>query len=1143
MFSSGGAAAENGKEHSVLILSSYHASFSWTRTVMTTIETELHESPLKPKYHIEYMDTKHAHTSIYYDSLYQLYKSKTPHCRYDVIIAVDNNALLFLLKYHDELYPNVPIVFCGVDEYHDNMYEVAPEYVGIDAILGDHDIATGVLEAFDYSDTIQLALRLHSSTRRLVVVNDGVDSTLYWPNLSDEDMKKLSDRFSGRVEFVNFVLTESNMNDLFEEVNKDKAHTVVLFANNFTDGQGRNCFEKPEFRTFWQHCDVPGYAVSEEFIRLGFVIGGSINSGYLQATTAVEMAVRILQGEHPCNIAVVRESPCEYLFDYHQLKRWGVSFSHLPRPGKVVNEPTSFYYQCRRWIGLVVGVIISLSTLVLILLVNILLRKKAQRMLLVRNAAMESSINAFAFADPRGRLTYVNNAFVKMWGYKHVREILGRPAVDFWQEPEHAAEVQRILNEKGSYVGELVGRKKDGSIFEAHLTSSILRDRQGRGICAMASFADISDYKLVTEALRRSEQRYRMLFEGSAEGILVADSETKEFSYANPAMCKMLGYTQQQLIQMRVHDIHPKEALDNILSGFEEQARGEKSVAVGVPCLRRDGKIMYADIKVAVVVLDERKCNVGFFTDVTDAKKADEAVRLSEEKYRRLVENLRQEYFFYSHGLDGVFVYVSPSIENVLGYTQDEFLKHYTEFLTDNPMNQEVVRMTSLAIMGKRQAAYEVEIYHKDGNIHLLEVSEVPVLGKHGNVTAVEGIAHDITERRRAEQQLQEARDELEKRVEQRTAALAMTNEKLRNEITERKRAEEALREAEQRFRMIFEDAVVGLYRTTPDGRVIMANPAMVRMLGFSSFEELSRVNLDDWPDDASSPRPAFKDLMEHQGKVTGREVVWLKADGTKLFACESAVAIRDKDGNILYYEGSVEDITERKQAEEKLMKYQEQLRSLASELSLAEERLRRRIATEVHDHIGQNLAISKIKLDSLRQLVPSGEIGEALNEVSELITQVIKSSRSLTFELSPPVLYELGFEPALEWLVRDVRDRHGVNADFESDGRDKPLEHDIIVLLFQAVRELLVNVAKHAHASNVAVWSRRTGDEVRISVEDDGVGFDTMRISSQGSSVGGYGLFSIRERLGLVGGRLEIDSENRRGTCVTMVVKVNRED
>jgi len=443
---------------------------------------------------------------------------------------------------------------------------------------------------------------------------------------------------------------------------------------------------------------------------------------------------------------------------------------------------------------------------------------------------------------------------------------------------------------------------KDGQVHESitetpagdkivnyRIVSSPIKDKDGKVIAAIEMVEEITERKKAEEALRESEERYKALFEGAAEGIIVADIETKEFKYANPAVCRMLGYTEEELKRMGVCDIHPKEDLEYVISEFESQARGEKTLSPGIPCLRKDGTIMYADIDTAKVLIDGRECNVGFFTD--------------------------------------------------------------------------------------------------------------------------------ITERKKTEEELQKARDELEIRVEQRTRDLAKVNEELRKEINERQKAEE------------------------------------------------------------------------------------------------------------------------------KLLIYQRQLRSLASELSLSEERLRRRIATDIHDHIGQNLAISKIKLESLAQSISSPELGKSLNDIVELIARIIESTRSLTFELSPPVLYELGFEAAMEWLVRQMREQHGLSTEFRGDGQSKPLDNNVRVLLFQAVRELLVNIAKHAQARNVTVSTQMVGDEIQVNVEDDGVGFDISQAGSHDYKTGGFGLFSIRERLGHIGGYLNIESKRGLGTRVTLVAPIGHKE
>ena len=232
-----------------------------------------------------------------------------------------------------------------------------------------------------------------------------------------------------------------------------------------------------------------------------------------------------------------------------------------------------------------------------------------------------------------------------------------------------------------------------------------------------------------------------------------------------------------------------------------------------------------------------------------------------------------------------------------------------------------------------------------------------------------------------------------------------------------------------------------------------------------------------------------------------------------------------------------------RKQAEERLLTYHNRLRSLASALSLAEEQERRKIADEVHEQIGQNLAFAKIKLGKIRELAISGNLGDAVDEVIKVIDETIEETRALVFQVSSPILYELGFVMAVESLTRQSQKRHGISMAFEDDGQPKPLSDDVRVLLFQAVRELLANVVRHAQAKTAKVSIAKRGDEIIVDVKDDGVGFEPAQIGPAMDQEMRFGLFSIRERLESLGGSIQIVSKRGHGTLVTLSAPLSKEE
>ncbi len=218
------------------------------------------------------------------------------------------------------------------------------------------------------------------------------------------------------------------------------------------------------------------------------------------------------------------------------------------------------------------------------------------------------------------------------------------------------------------------------------------------------------------------------------------------------------------------------------------------------------------------------------------------------------------------------------------------------------------------------------------------------------------------------------------------------------------------------------------------------------------------------------------------------------------------------------------------------------QLQALASQLAHAEQRERRRLARLLHDDLQQLLVAARLKVAMIRRRATEETIGGLLTQVDELLDQAISGSRSLTFELSPPVLYEAGLEPAVRWLAGHMEEKHGLLVEVEALAQVEPICEDTRILLFHAVRELLFNVVKHAAAGRALVRiSRGNGDLLEILVADQGAGFDPAILdqfaAKDPAATGGFGLFSLRQRLALLGGRL--DAESSPGTGTRMVMRI----
>lgn len=226
-------------------------------------------------------------------------------------------------------------------------------------------------------------------------------------------------------------------------------------------------------------------------------------------------------------------------------------------------------------------------------------------------------------------------------------------------------------------------------------------------------------------------------------------------------------------------------------------------------------------------------------------------------------------------------------------------------------------------------------------------------------------------------------------------------------------------------------------------------------------------------------------------------------------------------------------DITELKVAEEKL-------RALTANLSAAEDRERKRIAEDLHDRIGEILIVSNRKIADLKAKLASPESNSALDDLSQTIQAFLKATRSLIFELIPPVLYDIGLEAAIESLASHFKKQHKIAVTVENDHEEKPVTQDVAMFLYKTVRELLLNAVRHAGATSVRIDLRRVDGRYRIVVADDGAGFKAKKPAVNEKNGGGFGLFNIKNQAEYYKGGLEIDAAPGKGSRLTIWIPLH---
>jgi len=488
---------------------------------------------------------------------------------------------------------------------------------------------------------------------------------------------------------------------------------------------------------------------------------------------------------------------------------------------------------------------------------------------------------------------------------------------------------------------------------------------------------------------------------------------------------------------------------------------------------------------------------------------ADTRLAALELELAAIYDNLPGILFYVAIEPDGEFRFVSMSQTGLVatGLTREQFIGSLVRHVIPPASRELVLKNYREAIRTRRTVRWK-EVSEYPAGRKVGEVAVTPLFDQNGVATHLIGIVHDVTEQEQLAEAMRAVRD-------------AAYNRELK---------------------LLLETATQGILSVDERGVILTANNALERMFGWGAGELIGRpveVLLPLRSRDAHERHRAYYFAEQHSRLMGGGlDLVGERKDGSTFpFEVSLNHVVTAAGGRAFAF---VTDISERHERTAELQRRSAQLSRLASDLTLAEHHAREQIAKTLHDGLQQMLVSAALDLD--RRIVGDAQQGtppdDVLLQVKGHIDEAIAAARSLSLELFPPVLHTSGLPAAVRWLANQMRSKYGITVDVAADPRADSSRRDVRTLLFESVRELLFNAVKHAHADRAVVHlALDVDDSLRIMVEDSGVGFDPAELLERGSSEPvGWGLFSIRERLTLLGGRFEIDSAPGRGARFRLI-------